>query len=272
MPPVRPAAPPRQSYWELSRSPRYSMAFALPLLLLYEALAVVVNEGTGLGIRNGADVLLRSMAAAVLGERGPLLFGALVALVIAGIAIRDARGKDGPRPRIIAVMLAESAVLALVFGLVVGVVTAQLLDALPTLSIAQPEAMAWPVMLMVSLGAGVYEELVFRVLLVSGLLVGARDRDGVRGGPRGPHLLGVPLHRPLRRPARAAVVHLPERGRVGLQWALCHARIRHHRVDPRALRRLPPRGARLTGGRRPGNFLRCAGIGPRPREPPAPSR
>ncbi len=182
MPPVRPAAPPRQSYWELSRSPRYSMAFALPLLLLYEALAVVVNEGTGLGIRNGADVLLRSMAAAVLGERGPLLFGALVALVIAGIAIRDARGKDGPRPRIIAVMLAESAVLALVFGLVVGVVTAQLLDALPTLSIAQPEAMAWPVMLMVSLGAGVYEELVFRVLLVSGLLVGARTLLGMGRG------------------------------------------------------------------------------------------
>lgn len=182
MPPVRPAARPRQSYWELSRSPRYSMAFALPLLLLYEALAVVVNQGTGLGIRNGADVLLRSMAAAVLGERGPLLFGALVALVIAGIAFRDARGKDGPRPRIIAVMLAESAVLALVFGLVVGVVTAQLLDALPTLSIAQPEAMAWPVMLMVSLGAGVYEELVFRVLLVSGLLVGARTLLGMGRG------------------------------------------------------------------------------------------
>lgn len=155
------------------------MAFALPLLLLYEALAVAVNQGTGLGIRNGADVLLRGLAATVLGERGPLLFGGVVALVLAGLAIRDARGKEGPRPRIIAVMLAESAVLALVFGLVVGVVTAQLLDALPTLSIAQPGAMAWPVMLMVSLGAGVYEELVFRVLLVSGLLLAARTLLGL---------------------------------------------------------------------------------------------
>jgi hypothetical protein len=179
MPPARPAATTRPSYWELSRSPRYSMAFALPLLLLYEALAVVVNQGTGLGIRNGADVLLRSVAATVLGERGPLLFGALVALVLAAIAIRDARGKEGPRPRIITVMLVESAVLALAFGLVVGVVTAQLLDVLPALSIAQPEAMAWPVMLMVSLGAGVYEELVFRVLLVSGLLLAARTLLGL---------------------------------------------------------------------------------------------
>ena len=38
--------------------------------------------------------------------------------------------------------------------------------------------MHWPVILMVSLGAGIYEELVFRVLLVSALLLVARKLFG----------------------------------------------------------------------------------------------
>ena len=75
---VAPVGVPRQSYWELSRSSRYSLLFAIPLLLLYEALAVALNQGTDAGIRNGADVLLRSLAATVLGDRGPVLFGGIV--------------------------------------------------------------------------------------------------------------------------------------------------------------------------------------------------
>ena len=74
-------------------------------------------------------------------------------------------------------MLLESVVLAVAFGVVVGMVTAQLLNAIP-LAIGQDPQMAWPVMVMVSLGAGVYEELVFRVLLVSGLLFVARKLFG----------------------------------------------------------------------------------------------
>jgi hypothetical protein len=161
---------PRQSYWELTRSPRYSLTFALPLLLAYEALAVALNQGTGTGIRNGADVLLRSLSATVLGDRGPLLLGGLVALALLLLAWRDARRSSGAlRPRLFALMLLESAVLAVAFGFVVGVITAQLLNALP-LAIGQLEHMSWPVVFMVSLGAGLYEELVFRVLLVSALL------------------------------------------------------------------------------------------------------
>jgi len=175
-----PAGARRQSYWELSRSPRYSLSFAIPLLLAYEAMALALNQGTGEGIRNGADVLLRSLAAAVLGERGPLLFGGLVALLLIALAVRDRRRAGGPlRPRLFVVMLLEAAALAIVFGFVVGVITAQLLNALPTLAIGQASTMEWPVVFMVSLGAGIYEELVFRVLLVSGLLLLARTLFGM---------------------------------------------------------------------------------------------
>jgi hypothetical protein len=177
--PSTPQASPRQSYWNLSRSPRYSLTFALPLLAMYEILALAVNQGEGLGIRNGADVLLRSVVATIFGEWGPPLFGAGVALLLLALAVRDSRRSGaGIRPRFYVVMLLESAVLAIAFGVVVGMITAQLLNALPPLAMGQDKAMSWPVMLMVSLGAGVYEELVFRVLLVSGLLLVARTVFG----------------------------------------------------------------------------------------------
>ena len=172
---VSPAGVTRQSYWELSRSSRYSLLFAIPLLLLYEGLAIALNRGSDAGIRNGADVLLRSLAATVLGDRGPVLFGAIVALILLLLAIRDRRRAGASlRPRFFVLMLIESALLAVVFGFVVGIVTAQLLNALPPLAIGQAVEMEWPVVFMVSLGAGVYEEIVFRVLLVGGLLLLAR--------------------------------------------------------------------------------------------------
>ena len=178
-PTTAPAAATRGRYWDLSRSPRYSLTFAVPLLLLYEGLALALNQGPTAGIRNGADVLLRTVAGTLLGERGPVLFGGFVALVMIMLAFRDRRrSAGGIRPRGFVLMLLESAVLAVVFGFVVGVVTAQLLNALPPLAIGQAVAMDWPVTFMVSLGAGVYEELVFRVLLVSGLLLVARKLFG----------------------------------------------------------------------------------------------
>ncbi|HEX6314852.1 MAG TPA: CPBP family glutamic-type intramembrane protease, partial [Gemmatimonadaceae bacterium] len=134
--------------------------------------------------RNGADVLLRSLAATVLGDRGPIVFGGIVAVVLLVLAWRD-RSSGEVRPRLFVLMLLESAVLAVAFGFVVGVITAQLLNALPLAITPQdtlPAAMDWPVIFMVSLGAGVYEELVFRVLLVSGLLLVGRTLLGMGKG------------------------------------------------------------------------------------------
>ena len=49
-------ASPASSYWALSRAPRYSLTFALPLLVAYEALAALLGSAGGGGLRNGADV------------------------------------------------------------------------------------------------------------------------------------------------------------------------------------------------------------------------
>ena len=66
-------------YWEESRSHRYSLLFALPLLLLYELLeAISPVRAQGGIVRNGADVMLTALFTWLLGPRGPLVFMGLV--------------------------------------------------------------------------------------------------------------------------------------------------------------------------------------------------
>ncbi|MGA9838686.1 MAG: CPBP family intramembrane glutamic endopeptidase [Gemmatimonadaceae bacterium] len=165
----------RQSYWAASRSPRYSLLFALPLLVLYEGLAAARPARVAGGeILNGADVLLRDVAYALLGPPGPLALMAVVILVCALLVYRDVRRGGGVRFRMFPLMIAESAVLALLFGIVVGTATAELLTHLSALAAGPIQGMDATTRLMLSLGAGLYEELVFRVLLVGGLAFGGR--------------------------------------------------------------------------------------------------
>ncbi|MEO7038594.1 MAG: CPBP family intramembrane glutamic endopeptidase [Gemmatimonadaceae bacterium] len=159
-----------KAYWRASRAPRYSFTFALPLLALYELLAAILPLGETHGVRNGADVILKSVFYAAFGRWGPLAFGGLLVGIFLWGAIRDARANGEPlRASFFMWMLGESVALALVFGVVVGLITARLLGTLHMLSLAPMQQLDTPTKLMVSLGAGLYEELLFRVILVSGL-------------------------------------------------------------------------------------------------------
>lgn len=170
-------------YWLESRAPRYSVLFAVPLLLCYEALVAVLPRAETGGVRNGADVMLESLFSAVAGARGPLLLGVVLVAAGAWIVVRDCRAHGWQlRSDWFGLMLAESVALAVIFGVVVGVITAQLLGAVRLLALAPAAHFDVWTRLMVSLGAGLYEELVFRVLLVSGLAVLARGLLG--WGPR----------------------------------------------------------------------------------------
>jgi membrane protease YdiL (CAAX protease family) len=73
------------------------------------------------------------------------------------------------RPSVFGGMLLESAVLALLVGLVVGRATNSLLQ---MLSLGQGASLDLSTQLMISLGAGIYEELLFRVVLVGALVWG----------------------------------------------------------------------------------------------------
>ena len=177
-------ANPLSSYGRLSRAPRYSLLFALPLLLLYEALAFALSHDAINGVRNGADVLLKSLFVGFGGRTGLIVFGALLVGWGAVLVGRDLRRSGGRlEGRVFAGMTLESVFYGLVFGVVAGQLTAMLLRAVPALAAGGLAAFDLPTQLMISLGAGLYEELLFRVLLVSGLALLARSVFG--WSPRG---------------------------------------------------------------------------------------
>ena len=172
------AAP--RSYWSASRAPRYSLLFALPLLVAYEGLAAALPDAVRTGLRNGADVMFQRVFVLLAGPQGPLVFWSALILVGLGLVVRDLRRHPGSlRVGVFAGMLGESALLAVACGLVVGTLTTRLLGAI-ALQAPTAQALDWPTRLMLSLGAGLYEELFFRVVLVALLAWGARRLLGWR--------------------------------------------------------------------------------------------
>ena len=64
-----------KKYFTATRQARYSLLFALPLLLLYEGLAVTLSDTAASGVRNGADVLLKTLFIMLGGKWGLMIFG-----------------------------------------------------------------------------------------------------------------------------------------------------------------------------------------------------
>jgi len=160
-----------RDYLRRSRAPRYSLVLALPLLLLYEGFSAALTGSGTEGVRNGADVLLKTLFLSLGGREGLYVFGAALLGGGAWLVWRDRRAAREPwEGRVLAWMLLESAAYAAVFGVVVGWLTALVLRGPHVLSVGGAAALDLPTQLVISLGAGLYEELVFRVLLVGALV------------------------------------------------------------------------------------------------------
>lgn len=176
-----------KNYWRISRTATYGFLGALPLLLFYEVSVLIVNQGAPAEIRVGADVWIKQ-AMSWLGATGVFAVG--IGVLAIGIAVFAAERKhEIPiRPDYFAGIVGESIVYAvftalLVSGLV-GAVFGLWSAVEPGMSIlgafaesggpAQTAPLSRPTMLALSIGAGLYEELVFRVLLVGGLFLGMR--------------------------------------------------------------------------------------------------
>jgi hypothetical protein len=177
-------------YWRAAREPRYSLTFAFPLLVAYEALALGLSHSAIAGVRNGADVLLKSVFVLLGGRDGLLAFGALLVGTGAVLVWRDRRRSGPLEGRVFVSMALESVVYALLFGLVVGMLTGLLLQGLytmagPARAALEANDLGLATLLMISLGAGIYEELLFRVLLVGTLAWTARRLFGWRPGAAG---------------------------------------------------------------------------------------
>ena len=172
-----------RTYWQASRAPRYSLLFALPLLIFYQVLAAVAPPAPGgVALRNGADVMLESVFVWLAGAWGPRLFMLCLIGVGAWLIARDLRANRNLSAAVLGGMLLESVCLSLVFGVVVGGLTAAVLGAPPpplAVGFTLQHLSRWT-MLMLSLGAGIYEELLFRVVLVGLIAWGAKKLLGLR--------------------------------------------------------------------------------------------
>jgi hypothetical protein len=157
-------------YYQLTRKHSYALLFALPLLVLYELGAVLI-AGPTRGLRNGADVLLRTVLATG-GVNSTLAFTAILVVGAAILVARERRREQVPlKAGVFAGMMLESVLYAMVFGTVVASMTSWVLGGWRLA--ADPAAggkLSTADGLVLSLGAGFYEELLFRVLLVGGLL------------------------------------------------------------------------------------------------------
>ncbi len=169
-----------RAYWQDSRKPRYSLLLALPLFIIYQVLEALEPATHGGELRNGADVILETLFYRLAGPRGPMLLAAILIGVGLWLVIRDYQrnGRTLHFP-VLLVMLGEATVLALGFGILISAITSQLVR--PTAMLQQRvEQMPTATKLMLSLGAGLYEELLFRVLLVGSLAWAGRRLLGWR--------------------------------------------------------------------------------------------
>ncbi len=146
-------------YFPRSKNLANSFLFILPLLVLYEV-GIAVQ---GSGIKNTADVVVDEFFLKIFGRNGSLVFNLLV-IVFLCISVFYVEKNYRLSLFIFIPMLVESAIYALCIGCGLGFLVFKVLFPL-TLTKSLPENI-WTNIIL-SLGAGVYEEIIFRLLLIS---------------------------------------------------------------------------------------------------------
>lgn len=155
-------------YWRYSKSPFYSLLFTLPMLISYEVLIFSYNHSDIIGLRNGADILFRQFFG-MFNIYGFYLVGFLVlsALLIAYYFNNRREGNPEFRFQFFILMILES----LLFALLMYVIVDKIGDAL----LSVPTDRGKKELIVLALGAGVYEEFIFRVVLISGFTFFLKD-------------------------------------------------------------------------------------------------
>ena len=150
-------------YLTVSKSPLYSFIFTLPLFLLYEVGIFLISSRDIDQLRNGADVLMRQVLESfgiygMYGFGGTFLIGFLIAFIRQKKNLRTSEIES----RFLLIMFFESIVWATLLVI--------MMIKIPTfLSLSNEDHLIQQVVL--AIGAGIYEEFVFRVLLISGLAI-----------------------------------------------------------------------------------------------------
>ena len=158
-------------YFSSTHSLLYSYLISLPLLLLYEVLIFIAQPETEQVVRISVDVWIKTLFSYI----GPnvlsitLIFAALLGVII---LYRERERLSSLKLTYFLTMVIEASVYAFVLALLITSAITALFQMIQTPAV---ESLTILQQLALSLGAGLYEELFFRVILVSVLLFGFKQ-------------------------------------------------------------------------------------------------
>ena len=150
------------SYWVETHTPLYSFIFTMPLFLIYEIGVFTISTSNLPLLRNGADVLMRQIMEVfgiygVYGFSGTFLFG----FIIAFLRQKNSLMTSSIKGEYLLTMLFESIGWAIV--LTISMIW------FPYLLMAGKDGILIQ-QFVLAIGAGIYEEFVFRVILITGMI------------------------------------------------------------------------------------------------------
>ena len=157
---------PSISYFTVTKGVLYSYIACLPLLLFYELLIWVSSLDTSDSIRISVDVWFRQIVQLTGLHSTSIILGGVALLGVVLLYIKRADLHNIKKSYFL-MMLAES----LLYSIIIIITIHTFLDAvLMANSSSQIESLSSLQLYALSLGAGLYEELFFRVILVSLLI------------------------------------------------------------------------------------------------------
>ncbi|HLG29255.1 MAG TPA: CPBP family intramembrane glutamic endopeptidase [Candidatus Brocadiales bacterium] len=166
-----------RKYPSASKNLANSFLFILPLMVLYE-LAITLS---GSSVKNTADVIVKTPLE-IFGRNGTLIFNLIIISIFFYAAFhleKDKKHVSGLSVRIYTLMFLESVIYALLLGQASQFLVNQFMPSSasgesnlfgiwnlePGISLSSTRGIG----IILSIGAGVYEEIVFRLLLLSAL-------------------------------------------------------------------------------------------------------
>jgi CAAX amino terminal protease family. len=158
-----------QGYLEISSMPLTCFFFTLPLFIVYHGGLWWLNNFSDLRWANAADIAIAD-ALGKLGMAGPLLSFIFVVMVF--LLMQSFSKKTWQRPSFTTwfVMILESFVFALPVFMLSRLVVS-FLDTVSFSALYGEDAISWQANLILSCGAGVYEEFLFRLILMGIIII-----------------------------------------------------------------------------------------------------
>ena len=158
-----------RGYFRATKTATWGFLMALPLLILYEVGVIWTNAGREGIVRVSVDSTLLRTLLSNFGLTSELILLGIVLVTGVVILVWERKKNVEYSFRYPGLILLESSIYAVILGMIVSGLTQMLVS--PLMMVQQEGSLGLPLEIVLSFGAGLYEELVFRVLLVGGLFL-----------------------------------------------------------------------------------------------------